>query len=31
MRRWVLWVLADDGLLVTLPIGSRGVQVGVIE
>jgi len=31
MRRWVLWVLADDGLLVTLPIGSRAVQVGVIE
>ena len=31
MRRWVLRVLADDGLLVTLPIGSRAVQVGVIE
>jgi ribonuclease Z len=25
------WVLADDGLVVTLPIGSQAVDVGVIE
>ena len=25
------WVLADDGLLVTLPLGSAAVRVGRIE